>query len=465
MKQKKIINALENVEDRYIDEMNGMGTVKSSGKRITRLLLVAAAVSCLIAVLLMGSSYLRIYEATCELDDYPLMDPAQVPPENIILEAATVTPVNMRINCRVEGVKDGEDAIYIIPGGPFTIDRKTEDGWEPLTPRMEIPRWRQERMLTGGTTDWPVDWSAMYGILPPGTYRYNCVVLEGKAPSSAEFKIRSAPPEEFVKLLEDVFNSQSYHVRCTTTSYMEGDTSHLSGEDLESLQSQVSDDTRDYWKYGDDILHTTYFGEKRAGGSMLKNGKTYYLDFEGMDSRNPELGWSLWLDLDVNRQTYWYSELYDFCRDKEITYTDDGKITFTKQWKWRKEYYGVTEIMTSVWEIDIDCPGEAAAAIARENINVPRSFDWELEKANLTGEPVTFVNTTAQAVTTAPEAVERALAECTVDYNKVIVYHDEKAGMWKVEFQIFYGYQGYQYVYMNDNGITQLVTMGEPTPK
>ena len=30
--------------------------------------------------------------------------------------------------------------------------------------------------------------------------------------------------------------------------------------------------------------------------------------------------------------------------------------------------------------------------------------------------------------------------------------------MWKVEFQIGYGYQGYQYIYLNDDGISQMVS-------
>lgn len=52
------------------------------------------------------------------------------------------------------------------------------------------------------------------------------------------------------------------------------------------------------------------------------------------------------------------------------------------------------------------------------------------------------------------------MKECTVDYTKIVVYRDEAAGMWKVEFQIMYGHQGYQYIYMNNDGITQMVACG-----
>ena len=46
------------------------------------------------------------------------------------------------------------------------------------------------------------------------------------------------------------------------------------------------------------------------------------------------------------------------------------------------------------------------------------------------------------------EAIERVKAECTVQYDKIVVYRDEEAGMWK----------GYQYIYLNDDGITQMVS-------
>ena len=69
-----------------------------------------------------------------------------------------------------------------------------------------------------------------------------------------------------------------------------------------------------------------------------------------------------------------------------------------------------------------------------------------------------YINITTLPINTASEAIERAKAECTVQYDKIIVYRDEEAGMWKVEFQILYGYQGYQYIYLNDDGITQMVS-------
>ena len=78
---------------------------------------------------------------------------------------------------------------------------------------------------------------------------------------------------------------------------------------------------------------------------------------------------------------------------------------------------------------------------------------------------VAYQNTSAEPVTKATDAIKRAMAECTVDYDKILVYRDEEAKMWKVEFQIEYGYQGYQYIYLNDDGITQMVSaLGSKVP-
>ena len=45
-----------------------------------------------------------------------------------------------------------------------------------------------------------------------------------------------------------------------------------------------------------------------------------------------------------------------------------------------------------------------------------------------------------------------------MEHTKVLVYRDEAAEMWKVEFQMEYGYHGYQYIYLDDEGITQMVS-------
>jgi hypothetical protein len=121
-------------------------------------------------------------------------------------------------------------------------------------------------------------------------------------------------------------------------------------------------------------------------------------------------------------------------------------------------YYNVEVDHIQVFEFVKADPAKIAEIIGQENVNTSRTFSWEDDQKNMKALDVAFVNTSAQPVSNASEAIARAMAECTVEHDKIIVYRDEEAGMWKVEFQIMYGYQGYQYIYLNDDGITQMVS-------
>ena len=129
------------------------------------------------------------------------------------------------------------------------------------------------------------------------------------------------------------------------------------------------------------------------------------------------------------------------------------------------DYYDVEATDTHLLEILSTDMTQAARMLGEQNVDVAREFSWEDDRNNLKSLEVEYVNTSAHPVSTASEAIARAMAECTVEHDKILCYRDEKAGMWKVEFQIMYGYQGYQFVYLNDEGITQMVSgLGSKEP-
>ena len=224
---------------------------------------------------------------------------------------------------------------------------------------------------------------------------------------------------------------------------------------------RTEDSVVEYWKYGNQQLKLTYVEDKLFGGFMYKNGLVYDLTFEGDASYNPILGWSRWTELDRNRLSEWAGLIltggtYDLRDAADGSGKELVKVT-------QREYedYGVTAIWTSVWEFDTSDPSACVEKLAQQNVDAAPSFSWEQERQIRRPQAVTFVNTQPQPITTAPEAVDRALAEYSGDYTLVIVYHDEAAGMWKVEFRDDYGYRGYHYVYLDDNGITQMIAEGK----
>jgi hypothetical protein len=173
------------------------------------------------------------------------------------------------------------------------------------------------------------------------------------------------------------------------------------------------------------------------------------------------LGWSRWPQLERNRLEEWVGLILN-SGEYEIRDAADGSGKELVQVTEKVfENGGVTVRWTNVWELDISDPGACADALAKQNVNAARPFSWELDRETQKPLSVTFANTECQSFTTAPEAVDRALEEYTGEFSKAIVYRDEKAGMWKVEFQRDYGYQGYHFVYLNDDGITQMIAEGE----
>lgn len=193
---------------------------------------------------------------------------------------------------------------------------------------------------------------------------------------------------------------------------------------------------------------------------MYKDGIKYTLDHEGDDRTKPIIGWSPWPDMDMNRLTDWISMLTVDTDSWEAEYDAAGALTRLERRSHTGRYddYDVEVTYIETWEFKTDNRSETAEKFAAQGVDTAQEFSWEEDQKNMKSLDVEYINTTVLPIHTASEAIERAKAECTVQYDKIIVYRDEEAGMWKVEFQIMYGYQGYQYIYLNDDGITQMVS-------
>lgn len=72
-----------------------------------------------------------------------------------------------------------------------------------------------------------------------------------------------------------------------------------------------------------------------------------------------------------------------------------------------------------------------------------------------------FVNVDEVHCRTAERAVERAKKECTVDYDRIYVAVDEENEMWQVCFYVADYVGGDQTVYLDFNGMTQMIRYGE----
>ena len=83
--------------------------------------------------------------------------------------------------------------------------------------------------------------------------------------------------------------------------------------------------------------------------------------------------------------------------------------------------------------------------------------------------PHAFVNTDLFPIENQNAAVERAKNECPIEYNATSEYYDDTADMWRIDFLTVTQSEdstwttagNCQSVYMNGDGITQLIVYGE----
>ncbi|MDO4748962.1 MAG: hypothetical protein Q4A12_07290 [Eubacteriales bacterium] len=99
-----------------------------------------------------------------------------------------------------------------------------------------------------------------------------------------------------------------------------------------------------------------------------------------------------------------------------------------------------------------------------EQINVG-SFSYESDCAYYGDDPGVkesgFVNIEQSEVNDAEKAVELAKKECTVEYDTVSVAFDSKLKIYRVSFYKENQLGGNQDVYIDQNGITQMIIYGE----
>ena len=510
MNGKKLLIGLSYIDRKFIDESendivsgkklhissNQKGRI-SMKRTMKRSLLIAAIIA--LMLLLMGcAAIVYLVLAESPFTSLPLLSGEQIAYSDIHIQVIGASPTGMAMMCTIENPafstenpEESEYAIDII-NGPFYLERKTDGGWAELKKSIVDAAWEKQTFRTGGSLDLHYSWGTVYGYLDPGTYRITTTVVEGQPEVQVEFEI-AAPKnmdnadaiEKCNDAVESLVNQEYYHIYLTQESKYgpQANGIHV-GDDEFSCE--------EFWKSREDYL-SLYSRDngKVHDGSMKKDGIKYRLDneVEG-DSTTPVAGWSVWPSLDDNRLAWWamyyhpdavtFPEGIGVISDEEITFqlipqegdTNTETISFYFDMAGNLKKYQSVTVNTKVNGADVTGtytttiiikdtdPADISLKIEEQDINFYRAFNWAADRRSKTPEAVTFQNTAPSTVTSAPEAIAQAMKECSVDYTKIVVYRDEAAGMWKVEFQILYGHQGYQYIYMNNDGITQMVAYG-----
>lgn len=436
---------------------HGNYSTNTKRKGMPKVWMIAAIIAAM--VFMMGCAWV-IHLTIAAHPDYPVTDATTISDDSIHLSVSDVTKTDMHVYVAIEGFEPGsEKAVYMMQSGPFVLEKLTDNGWEKLQVLVDDPEWDADKVWTDGNSDWIVNWSAVYGVLDSGTYRYTINLLEDHDPVSTEFTIGAELDTDLTGQLESILNADSYIVKYTIRNEL-GSLENLSSDEKELIESENAVWVYEYWRSGEDLMHLIYREDVLWVGMMYKDGIKYTLDHEGDDRTKPVIGWSPWPDMDMNRLTDWISMLTVDSDSWEAEYDNSGALTRLERRNQTGRYdnYDVEVTYIETWEFKTDNRSETAEKFAAQGVDTAQEFSWEEDQKNMKSLDVEYINTTALPIHAASEAIERAKAECTVQYDKIIVYRDEEAGMWKVEFQIMYGYQGYQYIYLNDDGITQMVS-------
>lgn len=490
----QLLEAVGQIQDDYI--MDAHSEIPKSTSPRKRILLIAAVVAALLALAGCAMAIHYVW-AESPFTSLPRLTGEDIHYEDIELTITGVSPTGMSLMCTIrneafpeENQDEAQNAIEII-NGPFYLEKKTETGWEELPKRIEDATWQKQEFITGGQLDLGYSWGLVYGRLNPGTYRLTTTVVEGRPEVRVEFNIAdyaNMTNAEAIQKCNDaidaVLNRECYHVYLSQLQEF--------GEIPEGIRMDDGQNTSysEFWKSGEDYLELFAREEGHVvDGMMKKDGVKYRLDNETeYDSNTPVAGWSVWPALDDERLAWWaayyepnsvlFPEGIGIISDEEITFqrkTYEDNQTETISFRFdeagnlkkivstrvEKRFYAENAFVpvTNTMTIEI-CDTDAASIskkIADQDVNFYRDFSWEKDQKERTPLNVAFQNTTVSPVTNAPEAIAQAVKECNVEYTKIVVYRDEAAGMWRVEFQIMYGHGGYQYVYLNNDGITQMI--------
>lgn len=428
------------------------------------------------------------------------------------LSAENVTATGLTMVCMEYGGDPVSGALTATEG--YWLEKWDGSNYVPLEGSCENDT--PISILDDVTLRWEINWEAVYGTLPSGYYRLGKEFIYENPDGEREtmryfvkFRIFTEEMEPYIAecetAMDALYNQESYHIRQTWYD--------VHTEPYEYY-------TKEIWKHGDDYLYEIRYIMQNGsllqrGGIMLRDGVGYTLDWQGDTVLS---GVSHWEKADYAAPSNFDSWMTNFSlwsnKIGEVhdlgtavrfvqTYSNDDDSNLTQEeiddrtatyrvWNYRyKENVYTYDETGNILKIDItalysldpetadpvsleslevfDTPAEEIAkVIEAQNVGGVRTFSWEDDFAEFADTANTdgFVNTTAQPIATAEEAIARAKREADpkdnpkyregYEYNLSTAYFDEASGMWKVSFGHSQDGMFLLYVYLDTRGVTQM---------
>lgn len=388
----------------------------------------------------------------------------------------------------------------VTTDGKYWLEQWDGEEYVPMEPLTTEFSWPEEVITIpadGTEVNLTLNWEALYGTLSSGYYRIGKTFSQDRGSRGmaevtgyAKFRLYT---EEMTAVLEQC------HAALVALLY--GERFHLTytwwvPEDFERDYTSL---TNEFWKNGEDyLMEVTYFQETEAGkelmgceGRMIRDGIGYILGWEGDDASTPV---SSWERTDIKENWFYLSALIGWTDDavSEIR-TDGNQITLISQNAIDALYPYSEHVLTfdeagNLLRVELnDLPSlncetsekvplarlealetgvdEIAGTIASQDVQTPGVFSWaEEQAANPDARQEGFVNTTPGTADSVVDAIEAAKKECTMPDDPdssldctIAVSFDADAKMWRVKFTNRWYDAVYQVVYLDSEGITQMI--------
>ncbi|MGM9627439.1 MAG: M56 family metallopeptidase [Faecousia sp.] len=400
--------------------------------------------------------------------------------------------------------ESGDDHQSLVAEEGFWLEKLVGGVWIVLEPAKEVTNAPATAIHVSWSTEdrVSINWQDSYGTLDRGFYRlgryYTATMASGESETIhcyAKFRVydpnNDALLNQCKSAIDALINSSSYHLYSFNW---------LTEQNYDyCLSSEV-------WKNGPDYLEVTRYPLRKnltqmqsVRGGMWRDGEYYGLEWSGEPAVSPVSSWWLGVDGYMDDSNFsmwswdfqWYDakvedvyqegntihilETYDV-NDKytnsEITLTFDGngKLTgMTKSYLPTADCAEKDKIVNVELVVYDTSASEIARTIDSQNVSEPMVFSYAEDVKNTpNAQTGGFRNTTQKLVKTTADAVALADKECAMSrildfdngYLQTRTYHDDAAGMWKVEL-FWWQHDTATTVYLNDQGITQRIVTVE----
>ena len=396
---------------------------------------------------------------------------------------------------------DGHKSLTADEG--FWIEKLVDGKWTMVTPKAEVTNAPATQIHVSWTTTdrLNVNWADSYGALDYGFYRlgrYHTVTMpSGESETQhcyAKFRLYDPNQDALLSKCTQALNAlksrDSYHLYTFDWMPDHPDMDYYRQEEI--------------WKQGTDHLDINYYPLRSnlsemqsVSGGLWRDGKYYGLEWSGTPATSPVSSW--WLSADgymdgsnLDMWTYgfqWYDaqveevvqkgntirilESYDFDNryqytEISLTFDDSGNLKSMVSSYLPKRDCAQSEKTVREELVVFDTPAsEIRDVIQRQDVSNPTPFSYAEDQAKYPDAQTSgFKNTAAKSVSNVSDAITLADKECTLPdrnagvatpYYQMSVYRDADAGIWKVELYWWQDDECYQAIYMNDQGITQMI--------